>query len=78
MIISSGVDYSLKLSYLDAETEITKLLVHSQSRSVRFVQLFQNIRSLVNVANGLEFDKYWDNSLKRVDRFEYLQHLIFK
>lgn len=69
----SSVDYSLKLSYMDYESRITELLVTSQSRSVKFVQLFQNIRSMINIANGFEFERYADKSLGRVNRFDYLR-----
>lgn len=75
-LICSSVDYSLKLSYMDYESRITELLVSSQSRSVKFTQIVQNIRSMLNIANGIEFARYADKSLSRVNRFDYLRAQI--
>lgn len=75
-ITCSSIDYSLKLGYLESETAITDLLVHSQSRSVRFVQLMQNIRSFINIANNLEFSQYSDPKLGRFDRFDFMKTQI--
>lgn len=72
----SSVDYSLKLTYMDYESRITELLVSSQSKSVKFVQLFQNIRSIINIANGIEFDHYYDKTLNRINRFDYLKQQV--
>lgn len=72
-VVLSGIDYSLKLQYVSNEKAITDMLVHSEIRTGRFVQLCQTIRSLIDVANGLEYNEYDDIELKRVDRFEYLR-----
>lgn len=37
-----------------------------------------NIRSFANVGNNLEFDTYYDTSLKRIKRFKFLSSLIQK
>lgn len=34
------------------------------------------MRSLINIANNIEFEKYTDASLGRVDRFVYLREQI--
>ena len=44
----------------------------SESRSLGFVYLTTNVRSLINIANGLEFNRYDDEALRSIDRFDYL------
>lgn len=71
-IIISSVDYSFKTSFLSQSYEITLKLVMNESKTIRFIEVLQNMRSLLNIANGLEFDYYKDYGLQRIDRFNYL------
>jgi hypothetical protein len=48
----------------------------SEARNIQVVQLASNIRSLVNIANGIEFDRYEQGSIQSIDRFSYLSGLI--
>lgn len=48
-----------------------------ESRELKIVALSSNFISLINIANGLEFDRYdTDFPLLPFDRFEYLSDLI--
>ena len=66
------MDYSLKISYLTDVSQISSLMVNSESRTAKTLQLQLNLRSLINIANGIEFSQYIDSSLARVNRFDYL------
>lgn len=48
----------------------------SESRQLKLVQLQENVRSFINIANGLEFDRYDGIPLQPIDRYEYLGRLI--
>lgn len=48
----------------------------SEQRSLKTVQLASNVRSFINIANELEFDRYDGLPLLPIDRFEYLGNLI--
>jgi len=48
----------------------------SESRRLKIVQLASNVRSYINVANGIEFDRYDGYSIESIDRYDYLSRLI--
>jgi hypothetical protein len=48
----------------------------SESRTLKLIQLSSNFRSLLNIANGSEFDRYDGDALLPIDRFEYLSQLV--
>ena len=57
-IILSGIDFGMhKLQVTDFGKENEHNL-RSESRRLKEVQLASNVRSFINVANGLEFDRY--------------------
>lgn len=72
-IILSSIDYVFKMSFLTSSREVTTKLIYSESRNIKLIQLFQNIRSYLNIANGIEFGSYSDDGLKRIDRLVYLR-----
>lgn len=57
-MVLSVADFFLKKAYVETQARTTELMVGAQERTSIFIQLQQNVRSLINVANGLEFDKY--------------------
>jgi hypothetical protein len=52
--------------------------LYSEQRTLKIALLASNLRSYINVANGLEFDNYEGVSISPIDRFEYLSRLIQK
>lgn len=50
--------------------------LESETRNLKLVQLASNVRSYINIANGLEFDRYDGIYLQPIDRFDYLGRLI--
>jgi hypothetical protein len=48
----------------------------SEQRTLKVAMLASNVRSYINVANGLEFENYDGISISPIDRFEYLSRLI--
>ena len=46
------------------------------SRNIKHIELAMNVRSLFNIGNGLEFERYLDPQLQDVKRGDYLQVLI--
>jgi len=79
MIVSislSSVDFaSLNTKVDNINTECEHNL-KSENRILKLVQLSSNVRSFVNIANGLEFEKYESEELSKIDRFSYLKYLI--
>jgi hypothetical protein len=47
-----------------------------EKRNLGLIQLATNIRSLINIANGIEFDRYEGSMIAPIDRYEYLSKLI--
>jgi hypothetical protein len=62
-IILSSVDYSMRLKYLSHVDDIADLMILSESRNIKLTQLQMNIRSYINIANGLEFQSYTSKNL---------------
>ena len=79
MIVSislSSVDFaSLNTKVDNINTECEHNL-KSENRILKLVQLSSNVRSFVNIANGLEFERYESEDLSKIDRFSYLKYLI--
>ena len=48
----------------------------SESRELKYIELSSNVRSYINIANGLEFDRYEGIPMQPIDRFEYLGRII--
>ena len=54
----------------------TTINLQTEERSLGIIKLATNVRSFVNIANGLEFDTYSDPDLLSINRFDYLRELI--
>jgi len=48
----------------------------TECRNIQLAQIVSNIRSLIDVANGLEFERYEAGSIQSIDRFSYLSQLV--
>lgn len=48
----------------------------SEIRSIQLMQLQTNIRSLIDVANDMEFKLYEGTNLLKINRFTYLSHRV--
>jgi hypothetical protein len=75
-IILSSIDIGILTSAtkeLNTQTEVT---LRTEKRNILLVELASNVRSLINVANGLEFDRYDGYLLAPIDRYEYLSKLV--
>ena len=75
-IALSAIDFIFK-GYLIGEYEHgNDHYLHEETRYVTIVHLSTNIRSLVNIANGVEDNYYNGDNLSKIDRFSYLSSLI--
>lgn len=75
LILLASIALTSVIFVLDRNT-ITSLNLDSyhslnaESRTIQIVQITSNIRSYINIANGIEFDEYESGgSLHSVDRF---------
>jgi hypothetical protein len=59
---------SEEVSSLGAELEHN---LYSERRSLEFVELASNVRSFINLANQIEFDKYDIHELNEIGRSRY-------
>jgi hypothetical protein len=75
-ITLSSIDFSSVFSASQSLQDETYINMMTEERSLSIVNLATNVRSFVNIANGLEFDEYIDTDLKSVNRFIYLKELI--
>ena len=58
-ITISSIEYRMKSSFLkEAETGIGEHLIKSEARLILLIELALDVRSIVNVANGIEFTEY--------------------
>lgn len=78
-ITISSIDYRMKSSFVkEAETGIGEYMIKSEARLILLIQLALDVRSIVNVANDIEFTEYQGTHLGRIDRFKYLNSVIQK
>ncbi len=75
-IILSSLDFSIHKNQLTEMEVENKQNLYSEQRTLKVALLASNIRSYINVANGLEFDNYDGISISPIDRFEYLSRKI--
>ena len=61
------------VTYIDIENKHSLL---TECRNIQLAQIVSNIRSLIDVANGLEFERYEAGSIQSIDRFSYLSQLV--
>jgi hypothetical protein len=58
-ITISSIEYRLKSSFVkEAEMGIGEYLIKSEARLILLIQLALDVRSIVNVANDIEFTEY--------------------
>jgi hypothetical protein len=70
-------DYQKKSQFVKiAENTIGKHLINSEARLIMLIQLSLDVRSMINLANGVEFPQYQGADLGRIDRFKYLSYLV--
>jgi hypothetical protein len=74
--VLSGVDFAIHKSHLSQMELENKHNLFSEQRTLKVAMLASNVRSYINVANGLEFENYDGISISPIDRFEYLSRLI--
>ena len=75
-IVLSAIDFGIHVYQLDDFSQENEHNLKSEERRLKVVQLASNVRSYINVANGLEFDRYDGISIESIDRYEYLSRLI--
>ena len=75
-IILSSIDFATVWKNTDFYIDETQINLMVKERSLGIIQLTTNVRSFVNIANGLEFDTYSDPDLVSINRFNYLRDLI--
>jgi hypothetical protein len=57
-IVLSSIDYGLLMNESNEVYEENVDNLMSETRQLKIVQLSSNVRSFINIANGLEFDRY--------------------
>lgn len=72
----SSIDYATLWNNTDILIDETNINLMVEERSLFIIQLANNVRSYVNIANGVEFDAYSDPDLASINRFNYLRDLI--
>ncbi len=70
------IDFATVWNNTDLYIAENKLNLMVKERGLGIIQLWTNVRSLINVASGLEFDTYADPDLASINRFNYLRDLI--
>ncbi|TNV87908.1 hypothetical protein FGO68_gene2105 [Halteria grandinella] len=75
-ITISSIAYGIQLLYIDEAAQLTNQLVISESRNIKLIELLFYVRSFLNVASDIEYNVYNGESLKRIERFEYLRQAI--
>lgn len=75
-IILTGIDFDFKMKFITESNDITDKQALNEAREVVLIEITQNIRSFINIANHLEFETYYGEGLQRIDRFGYLRQLI--
>ena len=70
------IDFATVWNNTDLYIKETSLNLMIEERSLGVIQLTTNVRSFINIANGLEFDTYSDPDLASINRFNYLRDLI--
>jgi hypothetical protein len=75
-ITLSGINYGIISSSVNILNRQSQRTMITEKRNLGLVQLTSNVRSLINVANGLEFDRYDGQTLAPIARYEYLSELV--
>ena len=76
VITLASFDYVTFMNHLDHSINSNFQILTVQKRLLLYISLHSNFRSMVNVANGIEFNTYSINSTQPTDRFEFLRSLI--
>jgi len=69
LILLTSSEYSLKLSFIDESSIMADYLITSERRTIKFIETAINIRSFIDVSNGIEHPTYTGEFLKRFTRF---------
>ncbi len=75
-IALSSVIYSVDRKIISEVDQNNLYSLSCESRTIQLVQIASNIRSLIDIANDIEFDRYENGALQSIDRFNYLSDLI--
>ncbi len=75
-ITLSSIDFGQLWNTSTSLLKETTINLQTEERSLGIIKLATNVRSFVNIANGLEFDTYSDPDLLSINRFDYLRDLI--
>ena len=75
-VILSSVYYALTTQLISMLSMQNDINLMSEERTLKIVQLASNVRSYINLANNLEFERYDGIALNPIDRFEYLSNVI--
>jgi hypothetical protein len=78
LILLTSLDYSLKLGFIDETSTMADYLTTSERRTTKFIETAINIRTFIDVSNGIEYPTYTDDYLKRFTRFLQLRQSIQK
>ena len=69
LILLTSLEYSLKLKFIEDSSTMADYLINSERRTTKFIETAINIRSFIDVSNGIEYPIYTDAYLKRFTRF---------
>lgn len=73
----SAIDFQILKIEIDDVIESNKKYLYSEKRNLKFIELSSNVRSYINIANGLEFNTFDLPGLNRIeDRFILLNTMI--
>jgi hypothetical protein len=75
-VILSSVYYALTTQLISMLSMQNDINLMSEERTLKIVQLASNVRSYINLANNLEFERYDGIALNPIDRFKYLSNVI--
>jgi len=75
-VILSSIYYALTTELISMLSMQNDINLMSEERTLKIVQLASNVRSYINLANNLEFERYDGIALNPIDRFEYLSNVI--
>lgn len=58
LILLTSLEYSMKLNFIDESSIMADYLTTSERRTTKFIETAINIRSFIDVSNGIEFPTY--------------------
>ena len=69
LIILTSLEYSFKLKFIEESNIMATYLMTSERRTTKFIETAINLRTFIDVSNGIEYPTYTDDYLKRFTRF---------